>query len=288
MDPQLAPVAEAPRSPAGEAFAVQLQGWQRRVELALEARLPRADVVPVHLHEALRYGVLNTGSRLRAALVFAAAQVAGAGSGEVDNAACAVELAHAGCLIHDALPPLGAARTPQDRRACHEVYDEATALLVGDSLLPLAIRILAAEPSAAADAAVRLKLVALLAEASGSSGMVGGQALQLAARDEPAEALEAADLQQRRTVALVRASVMMGAACAPGGDPRLPGALQRFASAIGPAVHLRDAAASGSAAALPQELVRGSHEAVDRALAPLGAAAAPLRHLADWVLASRA
>src|SRR6201992_2825179 len=154
------------------------------MERALAARLPDAGVVPGRLHEAMRYSVLGGGKRIRPALVFATAHALGLAEDEVEAAACAIELIHVYSLVHDDLPAMDDDDLRRGRPTCHKAYDEATAVLVGDALQPLAFQLLARDPKLPSDPAIRLKLIDLLAEASGTFGMAGGQAIDLAVQGQ--------------------------------------------------------------------------------------------------------
>ena len=158
-----------------EDFRAQLTAWQERMERALAARLPEPSVAPARLHEAMRYAVLGGGKRVRPALLFATAHAVGLSEDQVEAAACAIELVHVYSLVHDDLPAMDDDDLRRGRPTCHKAYDEATAILVGDGLQPLAFQLIAADPRLPASAAIRLRLVEILAHASGSLGMAGGQ-----------------------------------------------------------------------------------------------------------------
>ncbi len=295
-----------------EDFGAQLESWQRHVERALAARLPGADVVPNRLHEAMRYSVLGGGKRIRAALVFATARTLGLREDEVEAAACAIEIVHAYSLVHDDLPAMDDDDLRRGRPTCHKAFDEATAILVGDALQPLAFLLLARDPSLPSSPAIRLRLIGLLAEASGSFGMAGGQAIDLAVQGQRLEIAEVEDLHARKTGALIRASVLMGAECVPALEPRLYGALARYAAAIGLAFQIQDDLLDvlgdpeklGKPTGADRERSQPTHPAIIgipaseervallhgeacEVLAPFGAQAAPLRALADWLLTRR-
>ena len=129
-----------------DAFAAQLESWRLRMEHALAARLPQPEVLPARLHEAMRYSVLGGGKRIRPALLFATARALGLSEDDVEAAACAIELVHVYSLVHDDLPAMDDDDLRRGRPTCHKAYDEATALLVGDALQPLAFQLLARDP----------------------------------------------------------------------------------------------------------------------------------------------
>ena len=221
-------------------FAAQLRHWQARVENELSARLPTLDKQPTRLHEASRYSVLGGGKRVRPALVYATGAALGMNESDLDGAACAVELIHAYSLVHDDLPAMDDDDLRRGRPTCHKAFDEATAILVGDSLQVLAFELLATGPGLPADAGVRLKLVQLLAEGSGTGGMAGGQALDLAAIGRTLSLAEVEEMHVRKTGALIRACVMMAAVCAPHLPDSITRALDDYARAIGLAFQIQD------------------------------------------------
>jgi farnesyl diphosphate synthase len=221
-------------------FGALLTHWQNRVEAALAARLPATDVVPQKLHEAMRYSVLGAGKRVRPVLVFATARAIGLQEASVEGAACAIELIHAYSLIHDDLPAMDDDDLRRGRPTCHKAFDEATAILAGDALQVLAFQILANDPTLPRDPAVRLKLIETLALASGTAGMAGGQALDLAAEGKRIGLAEVEEIHARKTGALIRAAVMMSSACCPELPNQTAAALDTYATAIGLAFQIQD------------------------------------------------
>ncbi|WP_042886745.1 polyprenyl synthetase family protein [Cupriavidus necator] len=218
-------------------FAQWMQAQGARTEAALQEALPDANTVPHTLHEAMRYAALSGGKRVRPLLVHAAGEVSGADPAACDAAACAVEMIHAYSLVHDDMPCMDDDDLRRGRPTVHKAYDEATALLVGDALQTQAFIVLAGAVAVAP--AARLKLVAELALASGSTGMAGGQAIDLqnVGRAMTRDALEA--MHRMKTGALLRASVRMGALC---GEIDAQGlaALDRYAAAVGLAFQVVD------------------------------------------------
>ncbi|MFV5214953.1 polyprenyl synthetase family protein [Azonexus caeni] len=180
---------------------------QARTETALARCLPAAETIPQRLHDAMRYATLGGGKRVRPLLVFAAGELAGADAARLDVAACAVELIHAYSLVHDDLPCMDDDVLRRGRPTCHVEYDEPTALLVGDSLQTLAFELLASQPLGER----QLEMIALLAHASGSRGMAGGQAIDLASVGKPLEQVELELMHALKTGALIRAAVLLGA-----------------------------------------------------------------------------
>ncbi|MBP0621811.1 polyprenyl synthetase family protein [Cupriavidus consociatus] len=218
-------------------FAQWMQAQGARTEAALQAALPDANTVPHTLHEAMRYAALSGGKRVRPLLVHAAGEVSGADPAACDAAACAVEMIHAYSLVHDDMPCMDDDDLRRGRPTVHKAYDEATALLVGDALQTQAFVVLAGAEAVAP--AARLKLVAELAQASGSTGMAGGQAIDLqnVGRAMTRAALEA--MHRMKTGALLRASVRMGALC---GEIDASGLaeLDKYAAAVGLAFQVVD------------------------------------------------
>jgi geranylgeranyl pyrophosphate synthase len=282
------------------------------MERALAARLPSAALLPERLHAAMRYSVLGGGKRIRPALLFATARTLGLAEDEVEGAACAIELVHAYSLVHDDLPAMDDDDLRRGRPTCHKAFDEATAILVGDALQPLAFELLARDSALPPSSGVRLALIGLLAEASGSFGMAGGQAIDMAAQGRSLDLAAVEQMHARKTGALIRASVLMAALCAAGLEPRLHAALADFASAIGLAFQIQDdlldvigeTAVLGKTAGADQKLAKPTYPAVAgvaasraavgalhqralEALEPFGERAEPLRLLSDWLLARR-
>jgi farnesyl diphosphate synthase len=218
----------------------QLEEWRLRVEAELDRRLPPAASVPTRLHAAQRYSVLGGGKRIRPALVYATAETLGLAAGLVVGAACAVELIHSYSLVHDDLPAMDDDDLRRGRPTCHRAFDEATAILVGDSLQVLAFKLLATHPNLPSDAAVRVRLIELLADASGTAGMAGGQALDLAAEGGQPTLAEIEALHALKTGALIRASVLMAAHCAERLDATELDALGRFGALVGLAFQIQD------------------------------------------------
>jgi farnesyl diphosphate synthase len=299
-------------SAAPEFFPAQLEQWRARMEDALARRLPRADRWPERLHAAMRYSVLGGGKRVRPILLLATARTLGLPEERVEAAACALELMHVYSLVHDDLPAMDDDDLRRGRPTCHKAYDEATALLVGDALQSLAFELLARDPGLPDSSAVRARLVGLLAEAIGSLGMAGGQAIDLESEGRRLDIEQVERMHALKTGALIRASVMMGAACVPDLEPHRERALAEFAAPIGLAFQIQDdlldelgdTATLGKAAqsdrergkstypvilGIPasQERVRRLSEQALESLAPFGAAAEPLRAVAEWLLTRR-
>jgi farnesyl diphosphate synthase len=285
--------------------------WRARIEQVLADCLPPADQTPRRLHAALRYSVLGGGKRLRPILVYATGDALGIPLNALDRAAAAVELIHAYSLVHDDLPAMDNDDLRRGRPTCHRAFDEATAILVGDALQVLAFEILAADDNPVAPA-VRLRMIQLLAEGSGTAGMAGGQAMDLAAVGHALTLDELEEMHARKTGALIRASVLMAAAAADALDAARHASLSRFATHIGLAFQIQDDIldVEGDPARLGKstgaDSARGKptypslagmaaakqrclelHALAVQTLHNFGAGADQLRRLADFVIARR-
>jgi farnesyl diphosphate synthase len=213
---------------------------QARVEHALNQLLPPADTMPSRLHRAMRYACLDGGKRIRPILVYASGQAAGVGRERLDAAACAVELIHAYSLVHDDLPAMDDDLLRRNKPTCHRAFDEATAILTGDALQSLAFQVLCSNNHMRADAETRLKMLDILARASGSRGMAGGQAMDLAAISQSLNLAELESLHIHKTGALIRASVQFGAILNSGMERARHQALDHYAKCIGLAFQIQD------------------------------------------------
>jgi farnesyl diphosphate synthase len=196
-----------------------------------------------HLLAAMRYSAMNGGKRVRASLVLSAARLASGGkTGTVLAAhlavAGAVEMLHAYSLIHDDLPAMDDADMRRGVASCHKAFDEATAILAGDALQTEAFSILSS-PGLMADAEQQLRLVSILAAASGQGGMAGGQMLDLLAETGTPDLAETRKMQELKTGALIQAGAMMGAIVG-GGDEKLIKAVEGFSSHLGLAFQIAD------------------------------------------------
>jgi geranylgeranyl pyrophosphate synthase len=304
--------ADTPVSADSDAFGAQLEAWRVRMEAALDARLPAATLIPARLHEAMRYSVLGGGKRIRPALLFATARTLGLTEDQVEAAACAIELIHVYSLVHDDLPAMDDDDLRRGRPTCHKAFDEATAVLVGDALQPLAFQLLARDPALPASAAIRLRLVDILSEASGTFGMAGGQAIDLEVQGRHLDIAQVEDMHARKTGAIIRASVLMAAACVADLEAKSFDLLNDYATAIGLAFQIQDdlldvlgdVSTLGKATGADRERDKPTHPSIigieasqervhllhGQALASLeafGERAAPLRSLADWLLSRR-
>jgi farnesyl diphosphate synthase len=188
-------------------------------------------IVPGRTGQALGYAMNTPGKRVRAALVMAAYRACGGLSPAIAAVATAVETVHTYSLVHDDLPCMDDDVLRRGRPTCHVEYDEPTALLVGDSLQSLAFELLARE--AAGDASRQLEMIRLLAHASGSCGMAGGQAIDLDSVGKTLNQPELELMHALKTGALIRAAVLLGALCGEPLSAAAREALDRFAKRAG-------------------------------------------------------
>jgi farnesyl diphosphate synthase len=220
-----------------QARAEPLLEWQasyrERAETVLDRCLPPADAEPARLVAAMRYAALGPGKRVRPLLVYATGHAIGVAPDALDAAAAAVELIHAYSLVHDDLPAMDDDDLRRGRPTTHRAFDEATAILAGDALQVLAFEVLADAARGPLDPAACVRMIGLLAGASGTAGMAGGQAMDLAATGRRLAPPQIEEMHRRKTGALIRASVLIACAAA----PALPGArlaaLDRYACAVG-------------------------------------------------------
>jgi farnesyl diphosphate synthase len=221
-------------------LAAPIAEYRLRIERELERCLPLTDTATARLLEAMRYSVLGGGKRLRPVLVYLTGEAFGAPLAQLDTPAAAVELIHAYSLIHDDLPCMDDDDLRRGRPSCHRAFDDGTAILAGDALQSLAFDVLAQPTDADIDPEQRVLMLATLAQAIGTEGMAGGQAIDLAAIGQPLSAEGLERMHRRKTGALIQASVELGAIAAGlGRDPALP-ALRTFGAGIGLAFQIQD------------------------------------------------
>ena len=288
-------------------FQTWVAAHQNRFEEVLRRLLPPADAEPQRLHAAMRYSVLEGGKRVRPLLAFAAGELAGAALERVHVAAAAVELIHAYSLVHDDMPCMDDDVLRRGKPTCHVEYDETTALLVGDSLQTLAFELLAGH-RLADDAQRQLDMVKLLAQASGSRGMAGGQAIDLASVGQRLSLPELENMHIHKTGALIRAAILLGAQCGSVEQAQLE-RLDHYGKCIGLAFQVvddvldseADTATLGKTAgkdadhdkptyvtllgvAAAKQMAAELHREAVQALAPFGEGARRLRELADFIV----
>jgi farnesyl diphosphate synthase len=291
------------------------QDWMKTIQAGMEhdmsSYLPAADVVPTKLHEAMRYALLGGGKRVRPLLVYAAGALWGADAQALSRAAAAVEMIHAYSLVHDDMPCMDDDALRRGKPTVHVAYDEATALLVGDALQAQAFTVLA--DTSTLPAPRLLAMVRLLADAAGSAGMCGGQAIDLDSVGLSLTLEQLERMHQLKTGALLRAAVVLGAMAGKDLDDAELLALHAYARAIGLAFQVvddvldatADSATLGKTAgkdaadnkptyvsilglepsiALAEKLRQDAHAA----LLPFGEKALRLRELADLIVQRKA
>jgi farnesyl diphosphate synthase len=289
-------------------FTAWVSTHQSLFEETLKRLLPQADVTPQRLHGAMRYSVLDGGKRVRPLLAYAAGELAGATAERVAVAAAAVELIHAYSLVHDDMPCMDDDVLRRGKPTCHVEYDEATALLVGDALQSLAFQLLS-EHRLNDDAHKQLQMVKLLAVASGSRGMAGGQAIDLASVGKQLSLPELEQMHIHKTGALIRAAILLGAYCGNKLSDSQMERLDHFGKLIGLAFQVvddvldceADTATLGKTAGKDadndkptyvsllgltgaKEMAQGLHREALDTLGEFGEAALRLRELADFIV----
>ena len=294
-------------------FSAWTRDVQARVEEALDAFLPPADRVPHKLHQAMRYTTLGGGKRVRPLLAYAAGALFDADPSVLARVASAVEMIHVYSLVHDDMPCMDDDALRRGKPTVHVAYDEATALLVGDTLQAQAFEVIAHTDSAVVPPARQLTMVRLLAEAAGSAGMCGGQAIDLDSVGLSLTREQLERMHQLKTGAMLRVSVLLGALAGRDLAPPEREALDAYSAAVGLAFQVvddvldatADSATLGKTAgkdaadnkptyvsilglepsrALAEQLRREAHEA----LAPFGDKAQRLRELADLIVQRKA
>jgi geranylgeranyl diphosphate synthase, type II len=281
------------------------------VDAALDRALPAESAEPVTIHRAMRYSVLAPGKRLRPILVIAGAEAVGGGADAVLDTACALELIHAYSLIHDDLPAMDDDDYRRGRLTSHKVFGEAMAILAGDALLTLAFRLVATNAARVAPPALVASIVAEVADAAGTDGMVGGQVVDIESEGKSITPDMLDYIHLRKTAALIRAALRVGALLA-GARAEHVEAISRAGQALGLAFQIVDDIldVEGSLAELGKSAgsderkqkatypsLHGLHASKQRArelieetkrlLTPLGSSADPIRALADFVFERR-
>ena len=223
-------------SPEVSAFADRVPAYLQRLERSTDALLPPADTDPARLHQAMRYAC-EGGKHLRALMVYAAGEALGVSAEKLDAAACAVELIHAYSLVHDDLPAMDNDDLRRGRPTVHKAYDEATGILVGDALQTSAFEALAT--TAVLDAEQKVRMIRALAQASGSLGMVGGQAVDMASENKTLTLAQLESLHARKTGALILVTCQLAGIAAHASDATNR-ALEHYGKSIGLAFQIQD------------------------------------------------
>jgi farnesyl diphosphate synthase len=222
----------------GTSFAEALAGAAKLTDSALDRLIAVPQGLEARVFEAMRYAALAPGKRLRPFLVLASARLFGVSERGALQVAAAIELVHSYSLVHDDLPAMDNSDLRRGRPTCHKAFDDATAVLAGDGLLTLAFEVLA-QPDTHGDPAVRCELVSALAQAAGSSGMVGGQMIDLIAENRRLDIGAITRLQRLKTGALIAFACESGAILAKAStEVRL--ALRGYAHDLGLAFQIAD------------------------------------------------
>ncbi|MBS1142432.1 MAG: farnesyl-diphosphate synthase [Proteobacteria bacterium] len=243
-------------------FAEWMAVTQDRAETALGRFLPGNDCIPARLHEAMRYATLGGGKRVRPLLAFAAGELTGATPEALDIVGSAVEMIHAYSLVHDDLPCMDDDVLRRGRPTCHVEFDEPTALLVGDSLQTMAFELLASQTIG--EPRQQLEMISLLAHASGSRGMAGGQAIDLASVGKPLTQPELELMHALKTGALIRAAVLLGALAGQPLSTEERTNLDRFAKRAGLLFQIVDDILDCTASTATLGKTAGKDEAADK------------------------
>lgn len=221
-------------------FIDRLSDYQQRVRDFLSACLPAADCPSAELHAAMRYGALGNGKHIRPLLTYASGEVLDIHPDFLDALAGAVELVHAFSLIHDDLPAMDNDELRRGLPATHTVYGEAVAILAGDALQIAAFYLLSSDKKLSHRPRAQIKAINILAQASGSLGMTGGQAMDMVMQGMYPQATELEEMYLKKTGRLIWASIAMPCAWSEHVDPFGSQQLLRFAERIGLAFQIRD------------------------------------------------
>ncbi len=213
---------------------------QTRVENALADRLQGENQLPQKLHKAMRYSTLDGGKRMRPMLTYCTGKALGLAPEVLDGPACAIEFIHVYSLIHDDLPAMDNDDLRRGKPTSHIAFDEATAILTGDALQALAFQTLANDQSMCASAEQRIKMITALTKASGSQGMVGGQAIDLESVGKELTLPELENMHIHKTGALIRTSVQLASLSHPELDSTIGHKLDHYAKCIGLAFQVKD------------------------------------------------
>ncbi|WP_159818574.1 (2E,6E)-farnesyl diphosphate synthase [Colwellia sp. 20A7] len=214
--------------------------FQQRIDQFLEQKLASLTVNDNKLHEAMRYGLLIGGKRIRPYLAYITGEALGVDLKDIDGVAGSIECIHAYSLVHDDLPAMDDDDLRRGKPTCHKAFDEATAILAGDSLQTLAFDIIANHDFSETVKPKQITLIQQLITAAGYQGMCGGQALDLAATDKMITLEQLEVLHSLKTGALLEASVLMVAECSSKISPQEKQALKAYAQFIGLAYQVRD------------------------------------------------
>jgi geranylgeranyl pyrophosphate synthase len=305
----MTPGAEVARDASPDFLGDRVPLYQQRIESVLARALDIDNAATPRLLDAMRYSTLAGGKRVRPVLVYATGEALGASLDLLDAAAAAVELIHVYSLVHDDLPAMDNDDLRRGRPTCHRAYDEATAILVGDALQARAFEVLAHAPAAIA-ANARLEMLRVLADAIGTRGMAGGQAIDLESVKQTLDEASLERMHRQKTGRLIQASVLLGAISAGAQGAPERAALAEFGAEIGLAFQIQDdildvegtTTALGKRAGADADRIKPTYPSVlglaksreqalvrrDRAIAaltPWGSRFAPLAEFANFLVA---
>ena len=290
-------------------FSDYLTTCQSRINDVLKQQLVFPDGGAPKLQQAMAYSLFNGGKRVRPVLAYAAAQACGAEQSLADVPAAALEMIHSYSLVHDDLPAMDDDDLRRGKPTCHIAYDEATAILAGDALQTLAFEVLSDPARASLTPAQRLNMIQILSQASGVTGMCGGQSIDLEAVGHEVDLAYLENMHNHKTGALIHASVIMGAHCNPNVSTEQLEQLSLYAKAIGLAFQVQDdildvtsdtqtlGKAQGADAALnkptyvsllglqgAQAKAQELHETALQALSPFGDQAKWLKAVSEYIV----
>ena len=223
-----------------DSFNSKIEGYIEKVESYLKEALPKTTIPPVKLHEAMHYAVMNGGKRIRPLLVYASGEALQVNTEQLTPAAAAIELLHCFSLVHDDLPSMDDDNLRRGQPSVHIAFNEASAILAADALQSLAFNILAVDPVYRHEESLPVNLIALLSEASGTNGMSGGQALDLAVEGQTLDRGELEHIYRLKTGKLLRACVLSAVHISPSISRKKYQSLERFIDAIGLAFQIKD------------------------------------------------
>jgi geranylgeranyl pyrophosphate synthase len=241
--------------------------YQQRINQYLDACLPDAQLPPQDLHQAMRYATLGGGKRVRALLIYATGLTFGVPAEALDPAAAALEMVHAYSLTHDDLPAMDDDDWRRGKLSCHKAFNEALAILSGDALQSLAFTTLT-KTSPYLTAGQQLQMANTLAQAIGSFGMAGGQAMDLAAERQKINLKQLETIHRHKTGALITASIDLGMLASHETSPRLQQHLRQFADCIGLGFQIYDDICDIEADAVTSDKTSGTEVIFQKATYP--------------------
>ena len=220
-------------------FEEKINEYREEIDNYLNSKLPSGDIPPKNLHQAMNYSVMNGGKRIRPLLTFASAQSLKVDPKKLMPAAAAIEFLHCFSLVHDDLPCMDDDDLRRGHPSTHKVYGEATAILAADALLSLSFEILATDYSFGGTPSINTSLISLISSATGSSGITGGQQLDLNAEENIIEQSEVEHIYRQKTGKLLRACIL-APTCFIEISLEKKTALERYVDALGLAFQIKD------------------------------------------------